>query len=142
MHRTIDLSRTREQLEGEIWGDPEVDSYTVTTCHRLRRVPLRDLANQDLRILIGQNIGLPFLIPLAIDRLCKDIFLESEFYAGDLLNHVLSVEPGFWRKNAQLQRAIEELAAVARKRLPELAGDAHREVATALRQFTAGGRAL
>jgi len=135
MNITFDLSKTLEQLEGEDWGDPEFDSYLVKTCHRLRKIALRDFANQDLRIMIGQSIGLRFLVPLAVDRLRKDVFLISEFYEGDLLINVLSVDSDFWKENPQLQRAVAALATEAKKRLNELTGDNRRSMRDVLRRF-------
>lgn len=67
-----DLHRTLTDLEGKDWGPPTYDSHLVTECHRLRHVPLKDLGVEDLGTLIGQEIGLPYLIPVAIDLLRED----------------------------------------------------------------------
>lgn len=50
--------KTLEELDGEKWGEPSYDSYLVTNCHRLRRIPLKDFSVEDLRLMIGQGIGL------------------------------------------------------------------------------------
>ena len=60
---------TLEELEGKNWGEPLQSSHLVTECYRLRRVQLRELTVENLRIMIGQDIGLPFLMPLAVNRL-------------------------------------------------------------------------
>jgi hypothetical protein len=49
---------TLEQLEGDGWGEPSYPSHLVTECHRLRRIQLREFTVENLRIMIGQNIGL------------------------------------------------------------------------------------
>lgn len=49
--------RTVEQLEGNIWGELECRSYLVTTCHRLRKKPIDQFNVEDVRIIIGQDIG-------------------------------------------------------------------------------------
>jgi hypothetical protein len=61
-------SKTLQELEGQDWGDSDFPSYLVRTCHALRRKPLRDFTVEDLRIMIGQNIGLNYLMPLAIEH--------------------------------------------------------------------------
>lgn len=91
--------KTLEILENEIWGEPEFDSHLVRTCHKLRKKQLKDFSIEDLRILIGQNIGLNFLIPLAIEELEKDILSEGNFYKGDLLHSIFNSEDEYWRKN-------------------------------------------
>ena len=35
----------------------------------MRRKPLRDLSDEELRLAIGQQIGLKFLVPVALERL-------------------------------------------------------------------------
>lgn len=74
-----------EELEGDDWGDATFDSHLVRECHRLRRVPLADLSAENLRILIGQQIGLRYLVPMALDLLRRDPFAAGDFYPGDLL---------------------------------------------------------
>ena len=91
-------SKTLESLEKDIWGEPEYESYLITTCHRLRKKQLKDFDIEDLRIMIGQNIGLKFLIPLAIDRLKENILAEGAFYEGDLLKAVLTSDANYWKE--------------------------------------------
>jgi hypothetical protein len=93
---------TLTDLEGKDWGPPTADSHLVTECHRLRHVPLKDLTIEDLRMLIGQGIGLTFLVPLAIDRLDENPWVEGHMYPGDLLKAVATVPPAFWEENREL----------------------------------------
>jgi len=51
------LDRTLEELEGERWGEATYPSHLVNECHRLRTVPLRLFTIENLRIMLGQNIG-------------------------------------------------------------------------------------
>jgi hypothetical protein len=94
-----DLSLTLDQLENTDWGEPTYSSYLVRTCHALRKKPLQDFTIEDLRIMIGQNISLDYLMPLAVRELSKNILAEGDFYAGDLLKVVLSAEGGFWERH-------------------------------------------
>ena len=63
-------SKSLESLEKNFWGEiPKDESYLVTTCHTLRKKQLKEFNTEDLRIMIGQNIGLKYLIPLALETL-------------------------------------------------------------------------
>ncbi|WP_370027602.1 contact-dependent growth inhibition system immunity protein [Planotetraspora sp. GP83] len=50
--------------------------------HRLRTPgkPLADLTIEDLRLLIGQRIGLPCLVPIAVEWLDHDPMAEGDMY--------------------------------------------------------------
>ena len=85
------------------WGPaPSGATYLVTACHAARQRPLQQLTTEDVRSLIGQNVGLQFLIPLALERLRDNPFSQGDFYPGDLFNAVLTVDPGFWQANRDL----------------------------------------
>ena len=86
-----------EVLENDYWGElREEESYLITTCYQLRKKPLSELTIEDLRILIGQDLGLKYLIPLALDVLAENILAEGDFYEGDLLKAVLTCDPAYW----------------------------------------------
>ncbi|MEL1246041.1 contact-dependent growth inhibition system immunity protein [Flavobacterium sp. DGU11] len=104
-----ELSKTLDQLENTDWGEPTYSSYLVRTCHALRKKPLQDFTIEDLRIMIGQNISLEYLMPLAIPELEKNILAEGDFYPGDLLKAVLSAEGGFWEKHQGTHERVATL---------------------------------
>ena len=85
----IDQDRTLEELEGDTWGRPPFSSYVVTTCHEIRRKPLREITDEELRLAIGQDMGSRFLLPLAIERLSSNPLASGDFYEGALLHNVL-----------------------------------------------------
>lgn len=101
--------RTLEEIEGERWGPPTYDSHLVTECHRLRKVPIEELTAGNLRIMIGQKIGLPHLVPLALDRLEENPLTEGDYYPGDLLLAVLRVGPEFWKENLELCHKLRDV---------------------------------
>ena len=74
------------------------DSYLVVTCNNLHKKQLKDFDIEDLRIMIGQDIGLRYLTPKAILELEKNILAEGDCYEGDLLKSVLTSDPKFWKK--------------------------------------------
>ena len=101
----IDKSLSIEQLENSIWLEPNFPSRLVTKCHALRKIPISEMSAEDLRLLIGQKIGLPFLIPMALEILLDDPMRAGTFH-GDLLFHVLKVDMSFWNKNPELYKEL------------------------------------
>lgn len=77
--------KTLNELEGFVPSPPTYPSALVNTCHRLRAKPIGQFSAEDLRIMIGQKIGLAFLIPLALERLEADPWVAGDLYPGDLL---------------------------------------------------------
>ena len=74
--------------------------------HRLRCVPLKKLTVEDLRLMIGQEVNLNYLMPLAIERLEINPYAEGDFYPGDLLYNVLSINRNFWKHHPNLRRQV------------------------------------
>jgi CDI immunity proteins len=121
----VDLTKTLQDLDGRDWGEPTYPSRLVTECHRLRRVPLANYTVENLRLMIGQEIGLAYLVPLAVERLAQEPFVAGDFYEGDLLRAVVSLPQRFWDDHSKLRRRVKEIASTA---LAELtASDSDRE---------------
>jgi CDI immunity proteins len=116
----FDRNTSLEELEHADWGEPTFDSHLVITCHRLRRKSLIEFTVEDLRIMIGQGIGLPFLVPLAIERLETDPLAEGDLYAGDLLAAVLRVDKSFWREHADCFERMRRIVSRAKESLSSL----------------------
>lgn len=84
------LSRkTLDELEGTTWGPPDYDSGLVRTCHRLRTKPINEFTADDLRVMIGQSIGLEHLVPIALQILEEDPLVQGRYFPGDLLSSVV-----------------------------------------------------
>jgi len=62
--------------------------------------------------MIGQNVSLEHLVPLAIERLHEDPFAEGACYPGDLLVSLLGAEARFWQSHAEL---LEQLVAITKR---------------------------
>src|SRR5678816_1778838 len=93
----LDTGKSLSQLLGALTKDSADSSALATTCLALYEKPLKDFTVENLRVMIGQSIGLEFLIPLAIDLLQENPFVEGDYYPGDLLSAVVKGEPSFWQ---------------------------------------------
>jgi hypothetical protein len=98
-----------ENLEKENWGATQLSSHLVIRTHELRKIPLVEFSVEDLRICIGQNFSLKYLIPLALEKLNENLFAEGDFYEGDLLQSVLTVNSNYWIDNPQLWNELNIL---------------------------------
>lgn len=116
----FDRSKSLEQLEGKNWGEPDYDSHVVTECYRLARIPLREFTPEHLRIMIGQQLGLQYLIPLALELLRADPLVAGDNYQGDLLAAVLRADSRFWLASPQLRVEAAAIAQRAISLLPSL----------------------
>jgi len=108
--------QTLDELECVEWGPPTFDSALATNIHRLRRLPLKQYGIEDLRLMIGQQIGLNYLVPRALDHLEAHVLAAGDFYPGDLLASVARLSDGFWATHQILiPRALAAIdAALAR----------------------------
>lgn len=105
------LSKTLPALLNERWDDytptPD-DSYPIRHLYDLQNTRISEYTIEDFRFLVNQNIGLEYIIPLAIEILSKNFLAAGDFYEGDLLNAVLKVPESFWRKKPLLYHALKE----------------------------------
>jgi len=110
--------KSLEALENKSWGDSsDKDTNLVKRCIALSKLPLDSFTAGDLRVMIGQKFGLFYLIPLAIEKLKEDLFVEGDFYEGDLLENVLKVEAKFWNENEASWRVMNALIETRRDKL-------------------------
>lgn len=109
MNMRINTGMTLEELERERWGEPTWPSHLLTECHRLRKVPLKEFTVENLRIMIGQELSLPYLLPLAFEKLEANPFAQGDFFPGDLLLTVLRVKSEFWQAHPDLFDELSDL---------------------------------
>ena len=109
--------RTLDTVDPPAWGPAPPDATPlIKRCHELRTKPLRDFTVEDLRIMIGQQVALNRLVPLALDRLRPDPLMEGDYYPGDLLASVLRVDAAFWERSPDLTVELRKLAEDLRER--------------------------
>ena len=88
---------TIQQIDGENWADAKAGStFLVRRCTALRRKPLAEFTVEDLRIMLGQKLAVPVLLPLALDALVENPLAAGDFYPGDLLFAVLRLPSSVW----------------------------------------------
>ncbi|MGV3660134.1 MAG: contact-dependent growth inhibition system immunity protein [Prosthecobacter sp.] len=124
----FDLNRSLQELDGEDWGEPNYASSLVIECHRLRRLALRDFTDSDLRRMIGQQISLPYLVPLALRELHGRPQADGDLYPGALLESVLKVEAAFWEKQPGLAEVLLTLINNLSSQLKDMEPDDRRDV--------------
>jgi len=108
-HFMLDKTKSIEQLENDIWSDSNFPTTLVEKCYHFRKLAIKDLSVEQFRLLIGQNIGLTFLIPSAVEILRENILSAGNFYEGDLLSAVLSSENSYWLANPEIRMALTTL---------------------------------
>ncbi|QNP64608.1 contact-dependent growth inhibition system immunity protein [Streptomyces genisteinicus] len=92
----IDTARSLEELEGDVWPDPEPPvTGLVETVHALRRCPVAELTAWDMTRLLGQRVGAAVLVPVALDLLRAQLD-SGAWFEDDLLAAVAAQPPDFW----------------------------------------------
>jgi hypothetical protein len=87
----------------------DFNSRLVNRVFQLRKIPLERFTIEDIRLMVGQDQGLKYLVQLAIDELKIDLFAEGDFYPGDLLKNTLTIDSKFWIENKELWVEIDNL---------------------------------
>ena len=122
----LDTNKSLNQLLGDLTSATTYSSALVTTCLKLYKKPLKDFTVENLRVMIGQSIGLEFLLPLALEVLQENPFAEGDYYPGDLLSMVLKVEPSFWQTHQDLYWSVSEIVAGLPSLMSDLTDAIHR----------------
>jgi hypothetical protein len=79
-------------------------------CLALRRKPLAHFTTEDLRIMLGQQVAVPILLPIAVTVLADDPYAEGDYYPGDLLQTVIRLPAEKWQdKEPDRQRLADVL---------------------------------
>lgn len=128
---SIDRRRSLEELERDRWQAPPPDATRlIATTHALRSRPVGTLTVEDLRLLIGQDIGLPVLLPLAVEVLRDNPLAEGDMYEGDLLRAVLTRNPAVWSTYPELARQLTFVVGGLSDLSPDLRSKVERFVGT------------
>lgn len=107
-----DCEKSVEELENIIWGEPPIRSHVVLTCHNARKKPLCQLTAEEIRCLIGQRVGLRYVLPLGVSLLKQDPLTAVTFFPGDLLLTLLRLERRDFAENPD---ALESFLSILRE---------------------------
>ena len=94
-------NKSIEELENVYWPDSSFNSYVVQTSQNARKKPISQLSYEEIRLLIGQKVGLQYLIPIALSIISKDPLIKVYFYEGDLLFQLLRLSEDDWKNNKE-----------------------------------------
>ncbi|MFG3296598.1 contact-dependent growth inhibition system immunity protein [Streptomyces sp. NPDC048179] len=129
MTGTAERERCLEELERDRWPAPPAGaSRLAVTVHALRRRPVGELSVEDLHLMIGQNVGLAHLLPLAVEILRDDPMAQGDLYEGDLLSAVLT-KPAAWNELPGARRELGVAVSGLTGLPPGLAQEAERFLA-------------
>lgn len=129
------LGMTIEQLENSSWGEPDYDSYVVRTVHALRRKPLESLSDEELRLALSQEVGFPWTVELALQRLEEDPFRSGDFGGADVLMRAMSLPAGFWDGQPALATRLRNLATHVEAAISRVAHEDQQDLTSALKVY-------
>ncbi|MFE9687873.1 contact-dependent growth inhibition system immunity protein [Streptomyces sp. NPDC006285] len=99
--------RSLEELERDRWpAPPGGETRLMATVRELRRKPIGGLTVEDMRLLLGQDVGLAHPLPLAVEVLRINPLAEGDMYEGDLLAAVLTRRAEVWNEFPELEREV------------------------------------
>ncbi|MFD6551506.1 contact-dependent growth inhibition system immunity protein [Streptomyces sp. NPDC058398] len=114
MPEDFDRGRSLEELEGLRWPAPPADTTPmVRNVYELRSRPVASLKPHELARLIGQDVGLPWLLPLAVEILRDTASKQAEggWFDDDLLYAVITRKPEVWDAAPELAHELKEAVA-------------------------------
>jgi hypothetical protein len=76
--------------------EPPYPTSLIQRCETALDLPLERQTPETLRLLIGQQIGLPVLVPIALDLLERYVLVSGDMYEGDLLAACLKIPQEYW----------------------------------------------
>ena len=102
------MKQSIEQLENDFWPDYEFETDLIRRCHEYRKIPISDLTNEMIRVLIGQEIGLNYLLPVILEKLVENPLIQGDLYACDVLNAVLHIDKDYWKKYSEEFKKLDQ----------------------------------
>lgn len=91
--------KTLEELSGISLDEPRLNSYVVRTASRVSKKPIGKISAEEIRLLIGQRIGVKYLLHRAVLILENNPLIETGYFEGDLMMALLELEPEAWSEN-------------------------------------------
>ena len=63
----------------------------------------------EVRLAVGQKVGFPTVLEVAITRLRADPLIEGDYYPGDLLSALMRLHDDDWEGRVDLRTTLSEL---------------------------------
>jgi len=101
------IDRTLEEIENDYWKNISFPTGLVEKVFLIRKKKLKDLLQEDLRLMLSQKMGLNYAVPLAIDVLKNNLMTDAGIYEGDILESLLKIPSEFWKNGNGKQLAID-----------------------------------
>lgn len=115
------LKKSISEIEGWSWKseipDKDNSSFEEYNFYKLHNKSIADYSLEDLHFMIIQGSGLTTLVPLAIDEIHKDLFVEAEDFPGDLLHSLMAIKKDFWSSNPELYKKLSKLVVANRDKI-------------------------
>ncbi len=105
----IDRSKSIEELSGYYWFAPEFESNVVLKSHAMRRKPLAELTRDDIRMGVMQQIGVSYLVPVALEVVERDPYAESQAFPAEITVALLNVPTEFWIAHEDLRNRLQRV---------------------------------
>ena len=86
-----------------------VAASSVLSTMRLTRADCSSAQQDGAHRAHTQQVGVSYVIPLAIDVVERDPFAESRFYPGDLLYALLQIPTDYWVANEELRHRLQHV---------------------------------
>ena len=103
---SFNMGETLEELEGIVEEKNIFESHLIVTCAALRKKKLCHFTVEDLRIMIKQQQGLEYLVPIALEILEENPLVKGDYYSGDLLEAVMNISNEFWEEHMAYKEAL------------------------------------
>jgi hypothetical protein len=109
-----DASKTLEELCGRSGGNPDnAPTPMVEALIRAGKKPLMALDGREIRLLISQREGFPYILDLVWGMLERDPLQAFEHYDGDVLASLILAPEEVWSSRPEYRAALEGLRARA-----------------------------
>ena len=107
---TVDFSKSLDDLQGRTSGNPDdTPTESVRLYILARQKPLCLLSPSDIRRLIVQSDGAPFILDLVFPLLEADPLTEAEHYPGDLLSNLIRADDEIWCDRPEYRARLAKL---------------------------------
>jgi hypothetical protein len=92
-----DLSLTLEQLTGHRMPRPaDAPTDMLKAIFSAHKKPLDQLSDEEIRLLVTQQDGFPYLLDLVWPQLEENPLLDCGMYPGDILSNLLRADESVW----------------------------------------------